>query len=102
VEAPRAVIEPRLGDSHAAFLGARKALSAAGATVPDPVAFDGVEVESGAAGGTGSTAAGRVGMNHGGEFTKLFTVRQPARASFAADGGDLRIREIGFRVTYLT
>jgi len=102
VEAPRAVIEPRLGDSHAALLGARKALSAAGATVPDPVAFEGVEVEGGAAGGTGSTAAGRVGMNHGGEFTKLFSVRQPTRASFAADRKNLRIRETASRVTYLT
>ena len=102
VEAPRAVIEPRLGDSHAALLGARKALSAAGATVPDPLAFDGVEVESGAAGGTGSPAAGRVGMNHGGEFTKLLSLKQPTRASFSAELANRRIRETTSRVPYLT
>ena len=41
-------------------------------------------------------------MNHGGEFTKLFLVRQPTRASFAADRKNLRIRETTSRVTYLT
>ena len=91
VKPPWAVIEPRLGDPRSAFLRIGKALSAGGATVPDPLALDGVEVESGAAGGTGSPAAGRVGMNHGGEFTKLLATRQPTRAFLAAKPGKLRI-----------
>jgi len=70
VEAPRAMIEPLLGDPHGALLGSRKALGTSGATVPDSLALDGVEAESGAAGGTGSGATGRMGMNHDGEVTR--------------------------------
>ena len=72
-----AVIEPGLGDPHGALFGGRKALGASGTAVPDPFALDGVEAESGAARGTGSPAAGRVGMSDGGEVTKLFATRQP-------------------------
>ena len=96
------MIEPRLGDLHGAFLGSRKALGAGGATVPGPIALDGIEVESGAAGGTGSPAAGRVGMNHGGEFTKLWAARQPTLASLAAKPAKLRILGALSRVPCVT
>ena len=96
------MIEPLLGDPHGALFGSGKALGTSGATVPDSLALDGVEAESGAAGGTGSPAAGRVGMNHGGEFTKLLSLKQPRRAYFSAELENLRTQATTSRVPYLT
>jgi hypothetical protein len=41
-------------------------------------------------------------MNHGGEFTKLLSLKQPTRASFSAELANRRTRETTSRVPYLT